>query len=221
MLPSHHAVRAESVCFAYQQSDVLHDVSVELARGEVTALTGANGSGKSTLVELLAGVLAPRRGSIERSGNIALVVQRPQAPEALPVTVRDVVTMGTWARGHRLRGAATRAAVAEAIERVGLTALASRPLTSLSGGQRQRALVAQGIVRRPALLLLDEPAAGLDAHSRARTQAILAEEASRGAAVVCVTHDDDAIGAADRIVRLEHGRVVSASPSQHPEGPTE
>lgn len=201
------AVLARSLCYAYDGSDVLHDVSVHLDRGAVAAVAGANGSGKSTLVELLAGVRRPRSGSVARDGDLALVVQRPEAPDGLPLTVAEVVTMGTWA--GRMAAGARRAAVADAISRVELSGLERRPFAELSGGQRQRTLLAQGIVRRPAILLLDEPAAGLDARSRERTREILAEEAARGAAVACVTHDEASIAAADRVIRLESGRLVA------------
>ncbi|GAA4772451.1 zinc ABC transporter ATP-binding protein AztA [Microbacterium gilvum] len=201
------AVLARSLCYAYDGSDVLHDVSMHLDRGAVAAVAGANGSGKSTLVELLAGVRRPRSGSVARDGDLALVVQRPEAPDGLPLTVADVVTMGTWA--GRMAAGARRAAVADAISRVELSGLERRPFAELSGGQRQRTLLAQGIVRRPAILLLDEPAAGLDARSRERTREILAEEAARGAAVACVTHDEASIAAADRVIRLESGRLVA------------
>ncbi|MGW9113095.1 zinc ABC transporter ATP-binding protein AztA [Microbacterium sp. NPDC055683] len=201
------AVLARSLCYAYDGSDVLHDVSVHLDRGAVAAVAGANGSGKSTLVELLAGVRRPRSGSVAREGDLALVVQRPEAPDALPLTVAEVVTMGTWA--GRMARRARRAAVADALSRVELSGLERRPFAELSGGQRQRALLAQGIVRRPAILLLDEPAAGLDARSRERTREILAEEAARGAAVACVTHDEVSIATADRVIRLESGRLVA------------
>lgn len=195
---------AHGLCFAHDGTDVLHDVAVDLPRGTVTAVAGPNGAGKSTLVELLAGVRRPRRGVVRRTGSLALVVQRPAVPDALPVTVRDVVAMGTWARGTRR----DRGVVEGAIERVGLTGLAERPLSGLSGGQRQRALLAQGLVRSADVLLLDEPAAGLDAASRERTRQVLAEEAARGAAVACVTHDEASIDVADRVLRLVEGRVV-------------
>lgn len=206
---SSSALRTRDLCFAYGAVDVLHDVSVTLRFGEVAAIAGPNGSGKSTLVELMAGVRRPRRGAVERHGDLALVVQRPVAPAELPVTAADVVAMGTWKKGVRMSRLAAREAVAEALERVGMTAFALRPLTDLSGGQRQRVLVAQGIVRRPDILLLDEPAAGLDSESVARTQRILAEEAARGAAVACVSHDDAAIAAADRVIRLAHGILAA------------
>lgn len=204
--PPPPAVTGRGLCFAHDGHDVLHDVHVTLARGSVTAVAGPNGAGKSTLVELLAGVRRPRRGTVERRGTVALVVQRPTVPDTLPVTVRDVVAMGTWSR-HRRR-AAPRDAVASAIAEVGLTGLEERLLSALSGGQRQRVLLAQGLVQQADVLLLDEPAAGLDAASRERTREVLAREAARGAAVACVTHDEAGIEAADHVLRLEGGRLV-------------
>lgn len=208
-------VEARGLCYAHDGHDVLHDVSVSLPAGTVTAIAGPNGAGKSTLVELVAGVRRPRRGVVHRQGTTALVVQRPSVPDTLPVTVLDVVRMGTWARGHgrprpsaRSRAAA-RGRVHEVIERVGLGGLEQRRLSALSGGQRQRVLLAQGLVQQAEVLLLDEPAAGLDAASREAARRILAEEAAlRGVAVACVTHDEESIRAADRVVRLEDGRVV-------------
>ncbi|WP_091045226.1 zinc ABC transporter ATP-binding protein AztA [Nocardioides sp. YR527] len=203
------SLAAHGLCFGYAGEDVLHDISARFSPGTVTAVAGANGSGKSTFVELLAGVRNPRRGRVSRQGRLALVVQRPSTPDALPVTVRDVVAIGTWGRrARRARWADRQAAIAEAIERVGLTGLEQRTFGELSGGQRQRALLAQGIVQRTEILLLDEPAAGLDAASRQRTREILAEEAARGATIVCVTHDEESIAAAGHFIRLDAGRIV-------------
>ena len=207
-MTSNAALSARAVCFGYGEDDVLHSVDLDVRSGEVVALAGHNGSGKSTLVEILAGVKAPRRGDVRRGGDLALVVQRPAVPDALPVTVADVVRMGTWKRGARLSRAAARRAVSQALDRVDMSELADRPLAELSGGQRQRVFLAQGIVRAPSILLLDEAAAGLDRESAARMQLILREEAARGAAVCTVTHDDEAVAASDRVVRLERGRVV-------------
>ncbi|GAA1941690.1 zinc ABC transporter ATP-binding protein AztA [Nocardioides hwasunensis] len=207
MSPTSTPLAARGLCFAHDREDVLHDVSVALTAGSVTVVAGPNGAGKSTLVELLAGVRRPRAGTVERRGSTALVVQRPAVPDTLPVTVSDVVAMGTW--GRRRPRAEVRLAVAEAVQRVGLTGLEHRALAALSGGQRQRALLAQGIVQRADVLLLDEPAAGLDADSRATARRILAAEATeRGVAVVCVTHDEEDIAAADHVVRLVGGRRV-------------
>lgn len=207
------AIRARDLCFAFGGRDVLKGVNVDVPWGAVTALTGPNGSGKSTLVELLAGVRRPRQGVIERAADVALVVQRPAAPETLAVTVKDVVAMGTW--GDRRYGRGQRASlerartVGNAIARVEMDGLERRPFSALSGGQRQRALLAQGLARSAGILVLDEPAAGLDAASQARARKILAEEADRGLAVLCVTHDRLDISAADHVIQLERGAVIA------------
>jgi zinc/manganese transport system ATP-binding protein len=205
-MPDHLAIRARGVRFAYDRIAVLRDVDLDVPWGAVTALAGANGAGKSTLVEVLAGVRRPSAGTVSRAGRAALVVQRPQVPDTLPLTVADVVSMGAW-RG--IRGRARRAAaVAAALDRVGLAGAERHRFSALSGGQRQRALLAQGLAGAATVLLLDEPAAGLDAESRERTRTILREEAAAGAAVVCVTHDEAAIAAADRVVQLDGGMIV-------------
>ncbi|MCO1339900.1 hypothetical protein BJH93_13540 [Kocuria polaris] len=198
---------ARGLCYAYEGHDVLHDVGLDLPPGTVTAIAGPNGSGKSTLIEILAGVRTQRAGRVH-SGRVALVVQRPAVPEALPVTVHDVVAMGTWGRNRR-RDA--KSAIAAALATVDLEGFDHRPLSGLSGGQRQRALLAQGIVQDARVLLLDEPAANLDAASRERTRQILAEQAAGGRAIACVTHDEEAIAAADLVIRLEEGRRLDPS----------
>ncbi|MET0821849.1 MAG: ATP-binding cassette domain-containing protein [Aeromicrobium sp.] len=211
-MTQHVALRARGLHYSFGETAVLHDVDLDLPRGVVTAIAGPNGAGKSTLVELLAGVRPLQQGTVDCADDIALVVQRPTVPDSLPVTVRDVVTMGTWSARVPRRGRPGRAArttrVAQALDQVGLGHLASRPFAQLSGGQRQRTLIAQGLVREARVFLLDEPAAGLDASSREQTRLLLATAASGGAAVACVTHDEASIAAADRVVRLDGGRCV-------------
>lgn len=207
------ALSLKNVCFAYTDHDVLSLISLDIFTSRVTALVGPNGSGKSTLLELIAGVLTPRVGTVSWhiDPRVALVVQRARLAESLPVTVRDVVTMGRWAHlgAWRRLSSVDRRAVEAAIERVGMTPLAGRPITQLSGGQRQRTFLAQGLVQQAPILLLDEPATGLDPDSRARVREILDEEAHAGATVVCVTHEDLAIESATRVVRLENGQIVA------------
>lgn len=204
--PDGPALSAHGVCFGYAGREVLHDAHLELERGTVTAIAGPNGAGKSTLLEILAGVRTPQKGAVRRRGDVALVVQRPSAPETLPLTVRDAVSMGTWGRRLGRRGA--RGVVAEMIHAVGMTGYDSRPLTELSGGQRQRTLLAQALARQADIVLMDEPDAGLDAVSRGRIHELLVDQAvRRGAAVGFATHDDGLIAAADRVVRLGAGRA--------------
>ncbi|MET4093693.1 zinc ABC transporter ATP-binding protein AztA [Arthrobacter sp. UYCu712] len=213
MFSSGYALRARHLYFSFGESPALQDVDVDLHWGSVTAIAGPNGAGKSTLIEILAGVRQPLRGTVERTHDVALVVQRVTTPDALPLTVRDVVMMGTWGaspgRSTRISAVERRTRVAEALDRVHLTDLALSPFNQLSGGQRQRALLAQGIARQARIFLLDEPAAGLDIESRKRTRSMLAAEAKRGAAVACVSHDEESIAAADCVVRLDGGRRLT------------
>ncbi|WP_311212257.1 MULTISPECIES: zinc ABC transporter ATP-binding protein AztA [unclassified Arthrobacter] len=213
MISSGYALHARDLHFSFDAKPVLQDVDVDLRWGTVTAIAGPNGAGKSTLVEILAGVRKPLRGTVERAGDVALVVQRVAAPDALPLTVQDVVTMGTWGAVSpglsKVRAAERKTRVAEALDRVQLADLALSPFNSLSGGQRQRALLAQGIARQARIFLLDEPAAGLDLESRKRTRSMLAEEAERGAAVACVSHDEETIAVADHVVRLKASRRIT------------
>lgn len=213
MNSSNSALRARNLHFSFGDAPALVGVDLDLEWGKVTAIAGPNGAGKSTLIEILAGVRKADRGTVDRKDDVALVVQRVTTPDALPLTVQDVVTMGTWgvssSRAPKIGAAERKARVAEALARVQLTEHTSSPFNALSGGQRQRALLAQGIARRARIFLLDEPAAGLDLESRQRTRAMLAAEAARGAAVACVSHDEESIAAADYVVKLIGGRRVS------------
>ena len=193
----------------------LIDVSLVIPTSGTTAIAGANGSGKSTLLGVLAGVVPVGSGVVLRGehaarGAVALVVQRSSVPDGLPLTVLDAVRMGRWAqRGfwHPLTRTDHRI-VDESLDQLGLGLLAHRALSALSGGQRQRAFVAQGLAQRAGILLLDEPTVGLDDLARELIAAALDDEARRGTTVVHVTHDVDVMRRADRVIRLESGRVI-------------
>jgi zinc/manganese transport system ATP-binding protein len=190
----------------------LHGISARIPRAGVTAVLGPNGAGKSTLLDVLAGVLTPTAGTVERTGECspAYVMQRTAAPDALPITVRATVAMGRWAsRGPwRRLTAHDRAVVEDCLRRLGVHDLADRSLGTLSGGQRQRVLVAQGLAQESDLLLLDEPAAGLDAQARRLIDEALAQVAADGVTVVRVTHDPHVAARADHCLVLRDGRLV-------------
>ena len=208
-------IELRAVSVKHHDIDALVDVSASIAPAAVTALAGANGSGKSTLLAVIAGV-QEHRGAVlrERSHRVAFVVQRSAVPSTLPVTVRDVVSMGRWSeRGPwRPLTRADRAIVTDSIRALGLDGLEHRPLHALSGGQRQRALVAQGLAQRADVLLLDEPTVGLDDEAQHLIGLAIAAEAERGVTVVHATHDPAVIAAADHVIRLDSGRVVSLGP---------
>lgn len=215
------AVVARQVTLVHGRHVALAEVDLTLPAGEVTALIGPNGSGKSTLLDAIAGLLPPAAGDLEVLGGrpgvhrrqIAYVLQTTEVSEHLPITVREAVRMGRYAaRGAFGRlSAEDRAAIDQAMARLGLSDFADRQLGELSGGQRQRVLVAQGLAQRAELLLLDEPVTGLDVVSRQRILEVIEAERAAGRTVVVTTHDLDEAAAADHVV-LVAGRVVAAGP---------
>jgi zinc/manganese transport system ATP-binding protein len=199
-------VRLRRVGVEFGGRMALLDVSMHVDRGAVTVITGPNGAGKSTLLEVIAGVRAPSRGVREAAMAVvsAYVPQLVAVTSLLPVTVGEVIALGV--RRGVSRAQRTQV-VAEAMRRLAIESLARTPIADVSGGQRQRALLAQAWVRRPDMMLLDEPTTGLDAANAARILQIIREEARRGAAVVCVSHDPAVRVIADRVIRLQDGRT--------------
>jgi zinc transport system ATP-binding protein len=208
-------IAARDLALGYDGEAVVRDVTLTLKAGEYWCLIGPNGCGKSTLLRGLLGLLPPRAGALDVAprlrdhARIGYVPQRGELNSALPTTVRELVELGLVGSHvpRRERSGAVRAALAE----VGLAELATRSLWSLSGGQRQRALLARALVRRPELLLLDEPTEGLDV---ATQQALLATLDSLHRSVrlslVVVTHRlEIARERADHVALFANGRVLA------------
>ncbi|MFJ3617425.1 zinc ABC transporter ATP-binding protein AztA [Streptomyces iakyrus] len=205
-------VRFTELSAGYAGRPVLHELDGGIPALALTALVGPNGSGKSTLLGVLAGVIQPTSGKLHHAGDRppAFVPQRGAVGDALPLTVRQTVEMGRWGeRGPwRRLTRQDRAVVDTAMERLGITDLASRQLGELSGGQRQRALIAQGLTQESDLLLLDEPTTGLDPEARERIAALLTELVTDGVTVVQATHDLEAARSADTCLLLRDGHLV-------------
>ncbi|MBE7209460.1 MAG: ABC transporter ATP-binding protein [Gluconacetobacter diazotrophicus] len=181
---------------------VLDRLELRIAGGEFVSLLGRSGSGKTTLLRALAGLDPVEEGAVHTPDHVAVVFQESRL---LPwKTVWQNVALGLPEHG-----AAARERAVAALEEVGLGhRLDAWPLT-LSGGEAQRAGIARALVREPELLMLDEPFASLDALTRLRMQAMVAELwRKRGCAVLLVTHDvDEAIVLGDRAVVLDRGRL--------------
>jgi sulfonate transport system ATP-binding protein len=180
---------------------VLDRLALSIRPGEFVALLGRSGSGKSTLLRALAGLDALPAGAARLPERRAVVFQEPRL---MPwKTVAQNVALGLR------QGDADRAARA-ALAEVGLAARADAWPVTLSGGEAQRAALARALVRRPELLLLDEPFAALDALTRIRMHGLVAElwRAHRPA-ILLVTHDvSEAVLLADRVLILDHGRIT-------------
>lgn len=213
------AVRARDVVLGYGSQIAVGQSNFEVPYGALTAVIGPNGSGKSTLLNAIAGLIEPISGTIEVGvprKRIAYVMQSTKVPEALPVSVGEVVAMGRYATTgpYRRLSADDRAAVDDAMGRVGITDLAHRHISKLSGGQRQRAFVAQGLVQDHDILLLDEPLTGIDITTAAAIDKVIHHEIEDGCAVVMTTHDLTEAAVAGQVI-LVSGRVVaSGSPEE-------
>jgi zinc transport system ATP-binding protein len=221
-------VEARGVSFDYGRGPVLSDVSLTVRAGEFVALVGPNGSGKSTLLKILLGSLRPTAGTLLLFGvsperflerqRVGYVPQRPTLVSEAPTTVEEIVATGRlpvrgWWRSPNTQD---RTAVAHALESVGLTSLADRPLQELSIGQQQRAFIARAFASDPDLLVLDEPIAGVDAEAQRRFRDSLVHLIDQhGSGVLLVSHELTAVAQEiDRVVVLKQSVIFDGSPGE-------
>ncbi len=209
-MPVGELVEATGVSFSHGDRPVLDDVSLTLGRG-FCALVGPNGSGKTTLVRLLLRLTTPQRGTVTYPGGtvrVGYVPQRTRLDAEVPATVAEVVATGLLGSPGRVGRAARHQAVLDALKQVNLSDRARSRVGELSGGQQQRVLIARALVRKPELLVLDEPVAGVDADSQRAFHDILQQQVAAGTAVLLVSHELGAVAdLVSRIIVLRHHRV--------------
>lgn len=206
-------LRLEHVSFGYDEADVLSDVSLDVAGGELVLVAGPSGSGKSTLARIAAGLYEPARGSVTcagaavRPGDVGIAFQRPEDQLFLN-TVWDDIAFAPRNRG--LDDEEVARCVEEARLMVGLDEdLLGRYPVTLSGGQARRAALAGVVALRPYAYVFDEPTAGLDCAGKRFIVALARTMARAGAPVVVVSHDlAEWFEVADRVVLISHGRVA-------------
>jgi manganese transport system ATP-binding protein len=218
------AVLLEAACVRFGAHEALHDITLALPAGSVTAIIGPNGSGKSTLLGLISGLVRPTDGRVEVLGSpagrhhdrVAHVLQTTHVDASLPITVAEAVRMGTYGRRGALRRltADDRERVRVAMRRLRIDDLADRTLPLLSGGQRQRVHVAQGLAQGADLLLLDEPISGLDVVTQDTIAHVITEERDAGRTVVITTHDIGTAATADHVVLLATAVVAAGAPAE-------
>ncbi|NLA57879.1 MAG: metal ABC transporter ATP-binding protein [Firmicutes bacterium] len=216
-------VKLRGVAAGYGRRLVLKRIDFELGEGECCAILGKNGVGKTTLFKVIMGLLLPRQGEIEVLGR---KIDSPKArqwvrrqigyvPQArsdgrLPIQVQDAVLLGRWGTsfaGLRHPSAGDRMLVRETLELLGLENLALSDCRELSGGQKQRVAIARALVRKPKLLLLDEPTTYLDVSARDSLPDLLAAiRRELGLSILVISHDcENLVQVTDRAVVLREG----------------
>ena len=226
--PASPAAVLKDIRFSYDRgtSWALDGVSLTVHAGERLCLVGPNGSGKSTLARLIAGLTAPDGGEVTLLGQrvheagpnadayraarhgIGMVFQNPE-DQLVTTVLEDDVAFGPENLGLERELIGER--IVDSLQAVGLANLRQSDPTRMSGGQQQRAAIAGMLAMNPAMLVLDEPTAMLDESARAEVMRILDDLQARGTTIVHVTHHPDETVHADRIVRMEAGRIVGVT----------
>jgi len=205
------ALSVRALAKRYGGLQALHDVSFELAKGELLAVVGPNGAGKTTLLSIVAGSTEPSAGSFECSGGrVGWAPQRPAVYSRL--SVRENLEL--FAHLERLQD--PRAAAERMLAQTALAPRADELLANLSGGNRQRVNVALALIAEPAVLALDEPTAALDPGQRERLWEFITGLVDAGAAVLYSTHNVSEVRRhARRVLVLDEGELrFDASPSE-------
>ncbi|OGR31456.1 MAG: ABC transporter, partial [Desulfuromonadales bacterium GWC2_61_20] len=194
-------------------------LDLQVGAGEILGLLGPNGAGKTTAISILCALLRPDSGSVTICGEDVLrhparikplIGLVPQEIALFPVlTARE--NLNFFGRMYGLAGQLLRQRVAEALELVGLSEHAERPVADYSGGMKRRANLAAGILHTPRLLFLDEPTVGIDPQSRNMILANLQRLRETGMSMVYTTHYmEEAAQICGRVAVVDHGRVIAA-----------
>ncbi|OYY73240.1 MAG: zinc ABC transporter ATP-binding protein ZnuC [Gammaproteobacteria bacterium 28-57-27] len=208
-------LRADAVSVRRGSKSLLNTVSLSLRAGQIVTLVGPNGAGKTTLVQVLLGLIAADAGRVERREGLVIgyVPQRFAVPPSLPMDVDGFLRLAGKSRVAERRAVLLRLDVPD---------LQDAALRTLSGGELQRVLLARALLRSPQLLVLDEPAQGLDVHGQQELYRLIAQlRDESGCGVLMVSHDLHLVMAAtDQVVCLEQHVCCVGTPeaiSQHPE----
>jgi ABC-2 type transport system ATP-binding protein len=222
-----NAIEVDELRMRYGSTDVLHDVSFTVRRGEVLALLGPNGAGKTSTIEVLEGFRRRSAGRVEVLGvdpahgteqwraGIGVVLQSWR--DHAKWRVRELLAyQGSLYEGYSAPSVPRPWNVDELLAAVGLAEQAGRMVAKLSGGQRRRLDVALGLVGRPELVFLDEPTTGLDPKARREFHGLVRQISRElGATILLTTHDlDEAETLADRIIILVDGRIIADGTSE-------
>jgi zinc transport system ATP-binding protein len=207
-------IRASGIEVRYHRRSILESIDLEIAEDEIVTLIGPNGAGKTTLVRVMLGLLKPTSGQVQKRPrlNIGYMPQRLQLPETLPLTVT---------RFLQLSGVQDPQHYQDLIQELSIQHLQESPMVRLSGGETQRVLLARALIRKPQLLVLDEPVQGVDVTGQAELYALIARLRKRyHCGILMISHDLHLVMATtDRVLCINRHLCCAGHPesvSQHP-----
>ena len=216
-------VSVRQVGFGYDGRPVLKRVSFDVGAGDFVGVVGPNGSGKSTLIDLIDGILQPQQGEVLIAGRATREYRRRDlarevalVPQSFALdfdlSVREVVEMGAYCRA---RSGEVRGDAEWTLARLGIAELIERRFTELSGGERQLVVLAQALMQRAGLLLLDEPASALDVSHQLRLFDLLRDLNADGLTVICILHDLNlALHYFSKLLVLSDGELAAFGPPE-------
>jgi ABC-type Mn2+/Zn2+ transport system ATPase subunit len=219
----HPIVEFQDVSFTYGEETVLDRLSLQIPEGAFVGVVGPSGAGKTTFLKLISGMVEPTAGRLvlgtngRRGIRLAVVPQLETIDWNFPVTVEDVVLLGRAADSGLLPWSppAVRREARSILEKLGIEHLARRHIRNLSGGQQQRAFIARALIRKPDLLLLDEPTIGVDVKTRHDILHLLHSLNHEGIAIVLTTHDLNAVAAhLPSLICLNRRVVAMGTPNE-------
>lgn len=207
-------VEIDHVSFAYPGNLVLDDISFSIGEGDLLGIIGPNGAGKTTLFSCMLGLLSGYSGAIRIFGqdikkergifrNIGYIPQRKSIDPNFPATVEEIVSLGIV--GSKI----SNSKISDALDTVGLALYKDRRIGELSGGQQQRVLIAKAILNEPKLLILDEPATGIDLETQNRFYSLLQKlNREKKIPIIWASHDLDAVNRlANRVACINRSMV--------------
>jgi len=208
-VPDNVLLNAQEISLQFDQRLVLQNISLRIAERQIVTLIGPNGAGKTSLVKIVLGLISPTSGKVARRKGIRIgyMPQRLQVDQSMPVTVGKFLTLAANARSME---------TGRVLEEVGASALIDSQLHSLSGGELQRVLLARALIQDPQLLVLDEPAQGVDVNGQAELYRLITDIRDKhDCGILLVSHDLHLVmSATDEVICLNQHVCCHGHPEQ-------
>lgn len=207
-------IKTSGIDVRYNRRNILEGIDLEIGEDEIVTLIGPNGAGKTTLVRVMLGLIKPTAGTIQRKSglNIGYMPQRLQLPETLPLTVARFLRLSRIQDQQHYEGL---------VEELSIKHLLDSPMIKLSGGETQRVLLARALIKKPQLLVLDEPVQGVDVTGQSELYALIARLKKRyHCGILMISHDLHLVMATtDRVLCINRHLCCAGHPesvSKHP-----